>query len=778
MYRLPRLKVVLDQNKFSDLSHTAYRHLSVLQILPNLNKNVNSVKRTEPESLLSTRIIYNVNRRDNSQHRVVFLPEVPEDTAATNPLLQNSTTGIPQIATVSEENCYYGLGKALLEYESAVFRLEDAIRSGEKDWHTLLSGLETYRVNLENVWNSVNLINITTDKLNSDRFHILSKRADRAFLSRYDSKTIFEFIMSDEVSNVSGEDAVLLDRFKMEYKNQGYGLSEKKFLELNANWMKRLLEAQRDVNFKFSTSTQRFRSIIRDPIVVREFPVDLLRAMSADSAQPARGPWSVTLHPYIYRKFMEYCPDRKLRWNAYVADVSRCSKEMDVYLNCAGHVKDIRQHRLDQAVTIGYENYVEMSLATKMAGTAENVNAFISAMHGPAKTAQEIEIAALQEYAESRGFEDSLREYDVPFFKRKQIRSLYGIEEESMREFFPLPHVLKTLFNLLAEQYDIVFEYVQNTGEDAPWRDEVSLYKVSDKSGQVRGYCYLDAYIRDDKGYNGADRGWFIPLRSNSNIGGSIQPIGCIVMSLPNPGFGKPSLISFNEMEELFRQFGKAVAHVCAKRQWIETSGRTGVEWDAINFIPDLMSHWLTVPAVLQSLSCHWSTNEKLGMALVENQIQANKHMSGHALSHELFKAAYDISFYSSEYEKEQYQSLADRLWPQYLVIEKDDDNSFPLHFSDMMIDSWCAGYYSNLWSRMLAADVFSAYWEAGWENPEAVRKVSQKILNSLLTVGSSRPTAEVFRELRGRDPNPDALLISLGLKKVRSPKKRVANKE
>ena len=92
----------------------------------------------------------------------------------------------------------------------------------------------------------------------------------------------------------------------------------------------------------------RFRSIIRDPIVVREFPVDLLRAMSADSSQPARGPWSVTMHPYIYRKFMEYCPDRKLRWNAYVADVNRCSKEMDVYLNCAGHVKDIRQHRLDQ----------------------------------------------------------------------------------------------------------------------------------------------------------------------------------------------------------------------------------------------------------------------------------------------------------------------------------------------------------------------------------------------------------------------------------------------
>jgi len=328
----------------------------------------------------------------------------------------------------------------------------------------------------------------------------------------------------------------------------------------------------------------------------------------------------------------------------------------------------------------------------------------------------------------------------------------------------------------MADQYDLVFELVKPTKtEEAPWREEVTMYKVMNKSGEFLGYCYLDLYIRDDKGYNGGDRGWFIPVRSHSAVCNVTDPIGTVVMALPNPGYGKPSLMSFNEMEELFRLFGKAMAHMTAKRQWIETSGRAGIEWDALNLVPDLMSQWLLVPSMLQSLSCHWSTGESLGMNIIENQIQAAKHMPGYKMSHELLKAAYDLSFYSSEFEKEQYQFLGERMSPQYLVIGREREDSFPLNFDDMMVGNWCAGYYSHLWSRMLAADIFSAYWEAGWNNPEAINKVSKKFSSTILSAGSSRPMTELFREFRGRDPNPDALMISVGLKSSRAPKKRVA---
>jgi len=592
-------------------------------------------------------------------------------------------------------------------------------------------------------------------------------------LTRYDSRTIHDFVTSENINVIDDEDKTLLERFKTEYRNQGYELSEKKYKELNANWMKRLSEAQRDHRFKLTTSTQRFRHVIRDPAVVREFPLDLLRAMSVDSSQPAKGPWSVTLHPYIYRKFLEFCPDRRLRWNAFNASTVRGSRNSDVYLNVAGHVKDIRQHRLDQALVLGYYNYAEMSMVTKMAANVDNVQSMIASMLGPARENQEEELASLQEYAESRGFEDKIRDFDVPFFRRKQIRTLFGIEDESIRDYFPLPSVLNGLFTLLSDQYDIQFKLVEsNAGTlGTLWNSEVSLYKVIN-SGEEVGYCYFDPYLRDDKAYQGGDKGWHIPIRPHSDVGGS-KAVGAVIMSLGPPGYGKPSLLSHHEVLEVARQFGKVLQHTLGAKKWSETSGKAGLEWDCLGVVPEFLVHWMGIPDVLQKVSQHWNTGEQLSSAQVVNLIRAKNHMAGYDLCNELYKAAYDIAFYTEDYENEQYDDLANRLAPQYLVLDREKEDAFPMYFEDMLTGPWAAAYYSHIWSKMLAADLFSAYLEVGLENTESVRKVSARFKNTYLQSGSAVPSAKLFREFRGRDPTPEALLISLGLKESISPKNR-----
>merc|ERR1711974_80786 len=376
--------------------------------------------------------------------------------------------------------------------------------------------------------------------------------------------------MGTKLGEVEGEEGRILERYNLEYKHQGYELPHNKYMALNAHWMKRLAEAQRDTRFKLSMASERFRHNIRDPAVVREFPVDLLRAMGVDTSQPAKGPWSVTLHPYVYRKFLQYCPDRRLRWNAFNADRSRGSSSMDVYLNVAGHVKDIRQHRLDQASTLGYYNYAEMSLASKMAGSLENVQSMIASLLPAAKTAQEEELASLQQYANSRGFDDTIREFDVAFFRRKQLRTIFGVEEESVREHFPLPNVLKGLFSLLEQQFGLTFTLVKEDETSGVWNPEVSLY-------------------REDKSYQGGDKGYYIPLRSSSEVGEG-KPLGALVLSLPPPGYGKPSLLSLPEIEELVKKVGKTVVHMLGRRKWAETSGVTGLEFDVVNLMSDLLS--------------------------------------------------------------------------------------------------------------------------------------------------------------------------------------------
>jgi len=660
-----------------------------------------------------------------------------------------------------------------MEFESSVCRLEATIEGGEKDWEVLLKKMEGERLELENMWAIVHLLNIATDKLDMDRFTQLNKRAERAFLTRYDSRTIHGFVTGETVGDVVGEDKRVLERFVTEYKHQGYELPEKKYLELNANWMKRLNEAQRDHRFRLTTSTQRFRHVIRDPSVVREFPVDLLRAMSSDSSQPAKGPWSVTLHPYMYRKFLEYCPDRKLRWNAYNAYTSRGSRSFDVYLNCADQVKNIRQHRLDQALVLGYYNYAEMSMVTKMAANVENVQSMIGSMLGVAKDCQEQELASLQEYAESRGFEDKIREFDVPFFRRKQARTLFGVEDEAMRDYFPLPIVLKGIFDLLETQFGVKFEIVEADSGDlgSLWNPEVTLYRVKDGDEEV-GYCYLDPYIRDDKAYQGGDKGWYLPVRPHSKMGGS-KAAGAVIMALGPPGYGKPSLLSVQEVVEVVRQFGKVVQNMLAARKWSETSGVSGMEWDCLNLVPDFMMQWLGVPHVLQSLSQHWSSGQRLSEAQAISLVSARNHLAGYDLCYELYKAAYDIAFYTEDYENEQFAELAIRLAPQYLVLDREKEDAFPMYFEEMLTGQWAAGYYSHTWSKMLAADLFSAYLEVGLENKEAVAKVSSRFKSTFLTSGSAVPTGQLFREFRGRDPTPEALLISLGLKESIQPKNR-----
>ena len=210
----------------------------------------------------------------------------------------------------------------------------------------------------------------------------------------------------------------------------------------------------------------------------------------------------------FYRKFLAYCPERRLRWNAYNAMVCRGSSSADYYLNCAGHVKDIRQHRLDQAIVTGYNNYAEMSMVTKMAANVENVKTMIGAMVGPARAAQEQELASLQDYAETRGFTDKIREFDVAFFRRKQMRTELGLEEEAMRDYFPLPTVLDGIFGLIKQQFGLELTLVtpEEGAGSGPlgslWHPDCLLYKVTDtENSQTLGHCYLDPYIRDDKAY-------------------------------------------------------------------------------------------------------------------------------------------------------------------------------------------------------------------------------------------------------------------------------------
>ena len=789
-----------------------YKQLGLTSFHLNLGKQCNSA------IVHRCREFSTSNVKRNSQHRVILLPEVPPDNHLTNPLLNKFASKIdnetktdldiiPDFDNITDRDLYFGYGKALLEFEAAVNSLEKKCEENIKDFDALFNEFETALCQFQSVQNSVQLLSLTTDKFDRDRMVILHNRAEVSATTRFNSRKIHEHLKLLQTESIEGkinldeQQKRQLEKYLAEYHLNGFDLPEKKYRELTETWQTKLGHARRDYGWRVMTSTDKFRAQIKDPNVVRDFPVDVLKAMALDSTQPTKGPWTVTLHPYIYKQVMAYSPDRTLRWRLHEGKVTRASKTDDIYTACQAYVRDIRVHRTDVALTLGFKNFAEMSLYTKMAMNYDNVDVMINNLVGKAKQHQEMELEQLQAYGASRGFDEEIEVYDVEFLKRKQRRTLLGMSDEDIRDFLPFPKVLTGIFKLCESLFELRFEEVtahncssedfEKLMSNKRWAPEVKFYRVIDVAAggnnQILGEFFLDPYVRDNKGYGGGDKGWYIPIRPHSSTS-KCRALGAMILSLPIPNYGKPSLLNIFETEELLRNFGNLLVHVCSSRtvKWGDLSGRTALERDVIDFAGSFMTHWLYVPNILRSISGHWSTNEPLPSNVIETlcTTAGKQHMAGYSLSEELFLVAYDMAFYGQDYEKEEYQDLAIRLRSEYLLLPPTSGDAFPLYFKDIMTGEYPAALYCKTWSKMLAADAFSAVEEALEGNGttllkandditknEAVKTVTRRLRTTLLDKGSSQPTSEMFRQFRGRDPSHEALLMSLGMQSTTSPK-------
>jgi len=740
----------------------------------------------------------NQQQRWNSQLRVILIPEIPQDSEKDNPIMTSvKGDGLPALSQVKERDIYFGLGKALLDYEAVMVEVETLAEEGVRDFKRLLEPLEKAKVQFESVWHCANMLQLVTDSLEKDRFVRLHLRAEKASLARVESRPFYQALKDmksrqlESSDFLSSDEERIVDRYLLEYRHQGFELEDKKYQELTGMWTKKLSDNLAEYKFRHGRSTERFKHVIRDPNVVREFPVDVLKAMASDSAQPTRGPWTVTLHPYIHKQVMSYCPDRNVRWTTHLGDVTRGSKGSDVYLALGNYCKEIRQHRLDQALTLGYKNYAEFSMETKMATSVENVQTMISTLQSKAKHHQEMELESLQNFAESRGFEEDIEVWDVEFFRRKQKRFILGVTDEELREYFPLPKVLAGIFKLCSSLFGVSIEEVKVSDEAkveaSLWHPEVKMFRAIDtSSGQELGRFYIDPYIRDDKGYAGGDKGWYVPVRARSGPAGC-SPLGVFVLSLPVPSYGKPSLLNMAEVEELLRNFGNMMGHLCATNsQWSDLTGKAGLEWDVLDLPGFFMQHWLYVPEVMRTLSGHWSSDKPLDPELVGKLCTVPRQLlAGYDLCHSLYKSAYDIAFYTEDYEKESYQDMAERMHSDFLLLPTVSGDMFPAYVSDMFSGDYPAAMFCSTWAKMLAADAFSAVQEAmdpvvdaGSDNKslfnnEQVKRVTMRYRNTVLAAGSAKATADTFRAFRGRDPSHEALLLNLGLKATPHPKKK-----
>lgn len=516
-------------------------------------------------------------------------------------------------------------------------------------------------------------------------------------------------------------------------------------------------------------ATKAFSITITEKATVEGIPETLLTAMAAsakaegtDSATAENGPWRVSLDPAIYGPFMQYCSDRELREKLYVASITRASSGD---INNQGIIEQILAKRTEKVKLLGYNNYAEKSTKAKMAGTPDKVFDMYDRLEPKLTPIASKEEKDLEAFARENGFfaNDEFMPWDSAFWSRVMLEKTVGISPEELRPYFQFEKVLAGLFALLTRLTGYRVELAN--GMVPVWHPDVRFFKLLPPEGNTPcGWLYLDPYSRPGEKNNGA---WMNDLNSRRklNNGELMLPAAFIVCNQMKPVDGKPSCMTYGEVTTLFHEFGHAIQHLLTKQDIEEVSGINGVEWDAVELASQFMENWATRKEVLKDISEHITTGETLPDELIEKIKLYDRFRAASGMQRQLNFGYMDMLLHS-QYPSEKYPSIAaieDEAARRFPRAKRIPNEHFLCTFSHIFAGGYAAGYYSYMWADILAADAYRAFEELG-DNESAICELGRCYTDTILGLGGAYHPMEIFKSFRGREPNPDSILINLGL--------------
>lgn len=713
--------------------------------------------------LLTNRKLYTSSRLQ--QGFIVLVPEIGEDAPEKNPLYQSD--GLPEFNHITIENCRAAIAKQTLDFERGIEEIEQNLDQKPciDVFEEIIKPIEQLGNSLETTWGISKTLYLGNNTLMpTSSYMAIHDRARRARVAKYTSKKLHAAIKEELSKDIqrSTEEFRILKKFDVEGKLNGLELGTKS-TEILAYNLAMLSKQKSDFKFKHELSTNRHSQLVGDRTIVRDFPEDLLKATAVEPKYYMNGPWRFTLQPNVFMPLLEHCPSREIRWALWKANVNRGSMGEERQLATSLNVEEIRFLKAEIAKNLGYNTYVDMSMETKMAGSKEAVDKMLGLLLQRAKPAQDEELQNLLEFAAEKGFKtERLELWDIPYWRRKQQRVLFKYDESKLKEYFPLNTVLGGLFQLCEKLFNIVIKARSGV---TTWHKDVRFYDIfeSHSSAPVAGF-YLDPYARSEDKLRSQNAGWMVGIQSKSQITDS-KPLAALIFNFEPPSGEMQSHLSLQEVKSLFQKFGHAMQHLLTRTSSAEVAGLSNVEWDAVEVSGNVLLHWLFNKSTIDSISCHCDSGDKLPESMFISLCEAQKHMAGFDLSRELYLSALDLELYSS---RDFWVDIVKRLWPQYRSFNYDfKTDSHPCSFIQIFTEEWAAAYYSHLWARMLAADVYSAFHEVR-DDEQQVKDVGKRFRDTFLALGGSQHPSQIFREFRGRDPSPKALLKSLGLKKVK----------
>jgi len=481
---------------------------------------------------------------------------------------------------------------------------------------------------------------------------------------------------------------------------------------------------------------------------------------SARDAAAARGKDGLllTLDMPMYLAVMTYCDDSSLRREMYTAFATRASEQgpdADRWDNSA-IIRETLDCRLALARLLGFDNYAELSLATKMARDVNEVVRFLTDMADRARPRAKQEWQELADFARARLGLEQLEAWDVAYCSEKLRQHRFSVSQEEIRPYLPVPRVLGGLFTLVKRLYGV--EVVELPDVDN-YHPDVQLFEIR-RDGAAVARFYLDLYARSGK-RGGAWMGNYSTRRSVAGDGVQL-PVAWLVCNFSAPSGGSPSLLTHDEMTTLFHEFGHGLHHMLTAQTVASVSGINGVEWDAVELPSQFLENWCWEADALGFISGHVDTGEPLPAELLDRLLAARTFQAAMQTVRQLEFSLFDFRLHLEwgRQDFESVQSLLDTVREEVAVLQPPTWNRFQNSFSHIFAGGYAAGYYSYKWAEVLSADAYSRFEEEGIFNAAT----GADFLREVLEAGGSRDALATFRAFRGRDPDIRALLRHSGI--------------